>query len=51
MAREVHRLLAAKPDEGLIAMGGQEDGMIAYAAGMERATRLLFDALARVSAQ
>ena len=51
MAREVHHLLAAEPDEGLIAMGGHEDGMIAYAAGMERATRLLFDALARVSAQ
>lgn len=47
MAREIHRLLAAAPDQGLIAMGGHEDGMIAYAPGMERATRLLFDALAR----
>lgn len=45
MAREVHQLLAAEPHEGVIAMGGHQDGVIAYAADMQHATRLLFDSL------
>lgn len=51
MAREVRRLLRATPQAGVIAMGGHEDGVIAYAATMPEAGALLLDALARAAAQ
>ena len=50
MAQEVRRLLRAAPRAGVIAMGGHEDGVIAYAATMPEAGRLLLDALARAGA-
>jgi hypothetical protein len=45
MAREVHALLATHPGAGVLAMGGHEDGIIAYAADMAQATHILFQAL------
>jgi hypothetical protein len=47
MAGEVRRLLLATPQAGVIAMGGHEDGIIAYAATMQEAGERLLDALAR----
>jgi hypothetical protein len=47
MAGEVRRLLLATPQAGVIAMGGHEDGVIAYAATMQEAGERLLDALAR----
>ena len=47
MAREMRRLLRAPGhgDQGLIAMGGHEDGVVAFAADMGGAEELLFAAL------
>jgi ribulose-5-phosphate 4-epimerase/fuculose-1-phosphate aldolase len=44
MAREVHRLLSEQPEEGVLAMGGHDDGIIAYAADMAAALALLLAA-------
>lgn len=46
MADEVRRLLTERPTGGVLAMGGHEDGILAYAADMDSAGRLLLDALA-----
>jgi hypothetical protein len=45
MAAEVARLLGARPDSGVLAMGGHEDGIIAYAGDMPDATRHLLACL------
>jgi hypothetical protein len=45
MAAEVRRILHAAPTAGVLAMGGHEDGIIAYAATMDAAGQLLLDAL------
>lgn len=44
MAYEIRRLLEAEPEAGVIAMGGHEDGIIAYAHDMATAFQLLLDA-------
>lgn len=51
MAREVSRLLAQHPVAGVLAMGGHEDGIIAYAADMDHAGDLLLQTLAAAEAQ
>jgi ribulose-5-phosphate 4-epimerase/fuculose-1-phosphate aldolase len=51
MAAEVERLLAAASGSaGAFAMGGHEDGVIAYAADMDTAGRLMLDLLKRAGA-
>ncbi len=50
MAREVSRLLAQHPAAGVLAMGGHEDGIIAYAADMDHAGELLLQTLAAAEA-
>jgi ribulose-5-phosphate 4-epimerase/fuculose-1-phosphate aldolase len=48
MAAEVERLLVSAPgDGGVFAMGGHEDGVVAYAANMDTAGRLMLDLLGR----
>ena len=50
MVDEVSRLLtSAGGDEGVFAMGGHEDGVIAYAGDMDRAGHLLLALLARTT--
>jgi ribulose-5-phosphate 4-epimerase/fuculose-1-phosphate aldolase len=48
MAREVRRLLRGQPRDGLLAMGGHEDGIIAFGPDMDAAGRRLLDALEAV---
>jgi ribulose-5-phosphate 4-epimerase/fuculose-1-phosphate aldolase len=51
MAAEVEHLLAsASVEAGAFAMGGHEDGVVAYAADMDSAGRLMLDLLSRASA-
>ena len=45
MAREIRRLLRGRPSDGLLAMGGHEDGIIAFGPDMDAAGRRLLDAL------
>jgi ribulose-5-phosphate 4-epimerase/fuculose-1-phosphate aldolase len=45
MAHEVRRVLDAQPLAGVLAMGGHEDGIIAYATVMADALQLLLDRL------
>jgi hypothetical protein len=45
MAREIRRLLDAQPLTGVLAMGGHEDGIIAYARAMDGALQLLLERL------
>jgi hypothetical protein len=51
MAAEVERLLGLESvDFGAFAMGGHEDGVVAYAADMDTAGRLMLDLLGRATA-
>ena len=50
MAGEVRRLLRETPQAGIIAMGGHEDGIIAYANTMQEAGQRLLETLARAQA-
>ena len=52
MATEVERLLrSAAADRGAFAMGGHEDGIVAYAEDMDSAGSLLMDLLERAHAE
>ena len=51
MATEVERLLVSAPgDSGVFAMGGHQDGIIAYAANMDTAGILMLDLFGRATA-
>jgi len=50
MALEICRLLDAQPVTGMLAMGGHEDGIIAYGATMADALRSLLDATQQAGA-
>lgn len=47
MAREVAALLAARPDSGVLVMGGHEDGVIGYGGDMQTAGSRLLQTLAK----
>jgi hypothetical protein len=51
MAREVALLLAREPQGGVLAMGGHEDGILAYGRDMDDAGRRLLAALAAAEGQ
>jgi len=51
MSTEVEHLLASAPaDAGAFAMGGHQDGVVAYAPDMDTAGRLMLDLLSRATA-
>ena len=51
MVTAVDRLLRATPSQGLFAMGGHEDGIVAYGTDLDAAGAQLVDALARLAAR